>query len=55
MKLINADDLYKTIKQTIEDSRSSSLYFLIGFISGFINDSPKYDIPDEIAEQYKSK
>lgn len=40
MKLIDADELMRTIQKDCEELKNPSLWFLLGFISRYINDAP---------------
>jgi hypothetical protein len=40
MKLIDADELMRTIQKDCEESKHPSLWFLLGFISRYIADAP---------------
>ena len=40
MKLIDADELMRTILKDCKESKNPSLWFLLGFISKYLNDAP---------------
>lgn len=44
MKLIDADELMRTIKKDCEASNNPSLWFLLGFISRYLDDAPDLGI-----------
>ena len=53
MTLIKLEDMTDTLKKVGEEQNSPDLFMLIGFITGMVERTPKYVIPDELLEHFK--
>lgn len=53
MTLIKLEDIIDTLKKVGEEQRNPNMFAMIGFISGMVERTPKYVIPDELLEPFK--
>ena len=53
MTLIKLEDMTDTLKKVAEEQKRADLFMMIGFISGMVDRTPKYIIPDELLEPFK--
>lgn len=53
MTLIKLEDMIDTLKKVGEEQNRPDLFMMIGFISGMVEKTPKYVIPDEFLEPFK--
>ena len=53
MTLIKLEDMTDTLKKVAEEQGRPDLFMLIGFITGMVERTPKYIIPDELLEPFK--
>ena len=53
MTLIKLDDITDTLKRVGEEQNNPNMFTMIGFISGMVERTPKYVIPDELLEPFK--
>ena len=53
MTLIKLEDMIDTLKRVGEEQKNPDMFMLIGFISGMVEKTPKYIVPDELIEQFK--
>ena len=53
MTLIKLEDMTDTLKKVAEEQGRADLFVMIGFISGMVDRTPKYIIPDELLEPFK--
>ena len=53
MTLIKLEDMIDTLKKAGEEQNRPDLFMMIGFISGMVEKTPKYVIPDELLEPFK--
>lgn len=53
MTLIKLEDMTDTLKKVAEEQGRADLFMMIGFISGIVDRTPKYIIPDELLEPFK--
>ncbi len=51
MKLIDADELIRTIQKDCKENKNPSLWVLLGFIVGYINKAP--DLSAKILQENK--
>lgn len=55
MTLIKLEDMTDTLKKVAEEQGRADLFMMIGFISGMVEKTPKYIIPDELLESFKQE
>lgn len=55
MTLIKLEDMTSTLKKVAEEQGRSDLFVMIGFISGMVEKTPRYVIPDELLEPFKQE
>lgn len=53
MTLIKLEDITDTLKKVGKEQRNPNMFAMIGFISGMVERTPKYVIPDELLEPFK--
>ena len=53
MALIKLEDITDTLKKVGEEQSNPNMFAMIGFISGMVERTPKYVIPDELLEPFK--
>lgn len=53
MTLIKLEDMIDTLKRVGEEQKNPEMFMLIGFLSGMVEKTPKYIVPDELIEQFK--
>lgn len=53
MTLIKLEDIIDTLKKVGEEQNNPNMFAMIGFISGMVERTPKYVIPDELLEPFK--
>lgn len=56
MTLIRIEDMTSTLKKVADEGKNSAyLSMVIGFISGMVEKTPRYVIPDELLEPFKQE
>lgn len=53
MTLIKLEDITDTLKKVGEEQKNPNMFAMIGFISGMVERTPKYVIPDKLLEPFK--
>lgn len=55
MTLIKLEDMTNTLKKVAEEQGRSDLFVMIGFISGMVEKTPRYVVPDELLKPFKQE